>query len=119
MIQRKVRAEAKQDNQERKTRQRQLFPTQVNIDEKDSDFDFNSVKEYWLTKLSSEPKQFGIEEFADMLEKTGWFISDFQKAFIELQKEGKVRNLNASRIRPKHAIHFKDNNGEGEFLEKI
>ena len=76
LIQRKIRAQTKQESQVEKTKQMPLFPPQINLNERDSDFDINDVKKYWLTKLSNKPKQFGVEQFADMLEETGWFISD-------------------------------------------
>lgn len=119
LIQRKVRAQTKEESQIEKTKQRQLFPPQINLNSRDSDFNLKDVKKYWITKLSKEPKQFGIEQLAGMHEETGWFLSDFQRAFKELQIEGKAKNLEASRTRPKNAIHFNSNNGNGEFLEKI
>ena len=69
----------------------------------------------WLSKLSCEPRRFGDEELADMLEETGWFVSDFQKAFNELISEGQVKNLDTSRKRPVHAVHF----DKGEFLKRL
>ena len=71
--------------------------------------DLSEVKEYWLSKLAYTPKRFGLEKLADMLEETDWFISHFQAAFKELQKEGKVRNIDSARIRPKNVVHFHAN----------
>ncbi len=51
------------------------------------------IKPYWLQKLSSSGAWFGIEEIADMMEETGWFESEFQAAFHELEKEGKAKNI--------------------------
>ena len=45
-----------------------------------------------------------------MLHETGWFISDIQAAFADLLSEGKVKNLDAKRTRPKNPVNFK--NGE-------
>ena len=53
-----------------------------------------------------------------MLEETDWFISHFQAAFKELQKEGKVRNIDSARIRPKNVVHFHANKHTGELLKK-
>ena len=61
-------------------------------------------------------KSIGVEDIAEMLEDTGWFIGDFQSALLELLKDGKVENLDAKRMRSKHAIHFKDSNGKGEYI---
>jgi hypothetical protein len=41
-----------------------------------------------------------------MIEETGWFESDFQAAFHELEREGKVQNINAVRKRRTKFIHF-------------
>jgi len=81
--------------------------------------DIETVKNYWLQKLSIENRQFGTSELADMLEETGWFISDFQMAFKELENEGRVDNINSSRNRPKHPVHFGANRGRGELLRKM
>ncbi len=50
-----------------------------------------------------------------MLEETGWFICDFQKAFNELIDEGRVQNLDSRKKRPVHAVHF----DKGEYLVKL
>jgi three-Cys-motif partner protein len=118
IIQKKVRAKTKQEKRIEKTRQLEIF------DESDSSMgetiiDLSEVKDYWLSKLSYTPRRFGLEKLADMHEETGWFISHFQIAFKELQKEGKVRNLDSARIRPKNVVHFHANNHTGERLEKV
>ncbi len=78
-------------------------------------------EDYLLSKLSCEPKQFGVEEFADMIEETDWFICDFQIAFKELLDEGKAKNLDAKNIemRQKLFVNYKANKNRGEFLERI
>ena len=53
-----------------------------------------------------------------MLEETDWFISHFQAAFKELQKEEKVKNIDSGRIRPKNVAHFLANKHAGELLKK-
>ena len=65
--------------------------------------------------MTKKPKRFAYEELADMLEETGWFVIDFQKAFNELISEGKVKNLDAPRKRPVHAVHFE----KGELLRRL
>lgn len=118
IIQRKVRAKTKQEKRIEKTRQLEIF------DDSDdppngTNFDLSEIKEYWLSKLSYTPERYGLEKLADMLEETDWFISHFQAAFKELQKEGKVRNIDSARIRPKNVVHFHSNNHAGERLEKV
>ncbi len=112
-IQKNVRSQVKQNHRIAESRQMEF--DFVDFDSKNDESNLDEIKEYWLNKLSFEPKKFGIEELADMLEETGWFISDLQKAFKELIKEGKVVNCNTKRIRPKHVIHFNKN----EYLKKL
>ena len=114
LVQKFVRAKVKQERRIDKSGQKELFPAEMNIANEDK-VDLSDVKDYWLSKLSFKPKRFGIEELADMLEETDWFISDFQKAFNELISEGQVKNLDASRKRPVHAVHF----DKGEFLKGL
>ena len=54
-----------------------------------------------------------------MLEETGWFESDLQAAFGELQREDKVNNIDDNtQRRYKKFVHF-DNNNRGERLIKV
>lgn len=108
LVQKFVRAKVKQERRIDKSGQKELFPVEINIANEDK-VDLSDVKDYWLSKLSFKPKRFGIEELADMLEETDWFISDLQKAFKELIKDGKAENCHAKRVRPKHVVHFEKN----------
>jgi three-Cys-motif partner protein len=110
-----VRAEAKQRRRIRQTSQGELFPATAFLPIQNSSADPSRVKEYWLSKLESEPKRFGVDELADMLEETGWFISDFQSAFKQLQDDKKVKNLDARGTRRKNVVHFEP----GERLQKL
>ena len=114
LVQKIVRAQTKQERRIDKSGQLEFFTAEINIANGDK-VNLSDVKEYWLSKLSCKPKRFGDEELADMLEETGWFVSDFQKAFNELISEGKVKNLDAPRKRPVHAVHF----DKGEFLKRL
>ena len=69
--------------------------------------------------LAEKPRRFGLNDLADMLEETGWYISEIQKAFKKLEDEGKVKNFDSSRKRPKHVVHFTANNNQGELLGKL
>jgi three-Cys-motif partner protein len=87
-----------------------LFPAKPDfLPEDKNQVDIEDVKNYWLSKLSKTPKQFGEKSLAAMLEETGWMVSDLQKAFKELINEEKVKNLDGSRKRKKHFIHFEKN----------
>ena len=114
IIQKKVRAYTKQEKRIQKSKQQELFSSEVGIQD-DKKVELTEVKKYWLNQLSLTPKRFGVEELADMLEETDWFIRDFQKAFNELVAEGKVQNLGARKKRPVHAVHF----DTGEYLVKL
>jgi len=115
LVQRRVRAQARQDRRIEKSGQAEMFPAHAEMKKDEERADLTEVKDYWLTKLSTSPSLYGIVQLADMLEETGWFISDFQRAFKELEKEVKVKNQDAKRTRPVHAVNF----DKGEYLQKI
>jgi hypothetical protein len=116
--QRKARALAKQSKKVKRSGQLELFSADRFVGD-ELGVDSKKVKEYWLTKLSHAPKRFGVTEFADMQEETGWFMDDFQKAFLELEREGKVRNLASSGMRTENPVRYWANGNRGEPLEKI
>lgn len=113
-IQKRVRAKAKQNHRISKTGQQELFAPEIN-DSSKTDEDLAAVKSFWLKRLSDQPKHFGIEQLADMLEETGWFESDFQKAMKALIKDGKANNIDMKRNRPKNAVDF----NKGERVRRI
>lgn len=114
IIQKTVRAQARQDRRIENSGQGELFTVSTEIRDDDDRVDLSVVKDYWLNKLDYSPKLFGIAELADMLEETNWFITDFQNAFKELEKEGRVENLNAKRTRPVNVVDFE----KGESLKR-
>ncbi|MDD2539976.1 MAG: three-Cys-motif partner protein TcmP [Desulfuromonadaceae bacterium] len=115
LVQKRLRALAKQETQVESSGQMVLIAADESIKKEEGRADLSEVKSYWLTKLSSIPRHFGITELADMLEETDWFASDFQKAFKELDAEGKVKNLDAKKTRPVNAVNFE----KGEMLVKL
>jgi three-Cys-motif partner protein len=115
LVQKKVRALAKQNKRVQRNGQSELFPADAFVNENEGEHDLSMVKKYWLKNLPLGKKHFGIIELSDMLEETGWFPKDFQNALRELIKEGKVRNLNAKRVRSANAINFE----KGETLERL
>jgi three-Cys-motif partner protein len=110
-----VRAEAKQRRRIRQTSQGELFLATTFLPIQNTLADPMEVREYWLSKLDCNPKRFGVDDLADMLEETGWFISDLQSAFKQLQEENKVKNLDARGTRRKNMVHFE----QGERLQKL
>lgn len=114
-VQREVRAQAKQDRRVERTGQPELFNAEQAppADWKAAAKDYSAIdgaKTYWLKQLRKEPAAFDEAALARMLHETGWFISDIQAAFADLLSEGKVKNLDAKRTRPKNPVNFK--NGE-------
>jgi len=107
LIQRKVRANTKQNRRIENSGQSELFDASCTLSEGDK-IDLEVVKKYWLNKLSLVPKKFGIGELADMQEETGWFKSDFQNAFRELEKENKVINIDAKGKRRVNVVNFEN-----------
>jgi three-Cys-motif partner protein len=116
--QKKLSAQASQAKKIKRSRQLQLFAADKSVADQPR-VDSEKIKEYWLSKLSEVPQQFGVAEFADMLEETGWFVDDFQKAFLELEREGKVRNLASTGTRTENAIHYWANGNRGELLGRL
>lgn len=109
LVQKKIRALAKQEDRFERKGQYELFVAHEAVKEEDGRVDLSEVKTYWLNQLRTSPRTFGNDALADMLEETGWFASDLQKAFKELEAEGLVKNMNAKRVRPKNAVNFENN----------
>ncbi len=118
MEQRKARTQAGQAKKVKRSRQLEIFSADKFVGDEPR-VGSKEIKEYWLSKLSEVPKRFGVAEFADMLEETGWFVDDFQRAFFELEREGKVRNLASTGMRTEHAVHYWANGNRGELLERV
>jgi len=116
--QRKASAQASQAKKIKRSRQLELFSADKSVADEPR-VDSKRIKEYWLSRLSEVPKQFGVAEFADMLEETGWFVDDFQRAFLELEREGKVRNLASTGMRTENAVHYWANGNRGELLGRV
>jgi three-Cys-motif partner protein len=112
LIQRVVRIQVKQNANPN----RPLFEPEEEAEHiDDARVDLAEVKRYWLKKLSGKSAVFDEERLADMLEETGWLISDLEAAFMALQVDGKVENMEAKKWRSKHPIDFK----KGEQLRRL
>lgn len=105
-LQKIVRAQNKLDS----SKQRSFFTAEYMVEHEASTTpNLGNVKAYWLKQLSDQPMQYDEARLADMLEETGWLTRDFQDAFRELLVENKVENLDGGTRRPKHPIHFDEN----------
>ncbi len=118
LVQRRTREQTKQKKREARSHQWELFQSADGLHKKKRDTSAE-VKLYWLNRLTNSARQFGIEELADMLEETGWFESDLQAAFGELERAGKVKNLETTGKRRTKFIHFTENHNKGERLIKV
>jgi hypothetical protein len=116
--QKKVRALVKQSKKVKRSGQLEIFSADKFVGDEPAG-DLTKIKEYWLAKLSRAPKRFGVTEFADMLEETGWFMEDFQKAFLELEREGKVKNLASTGMRTENPVRYWVNGNRGELLARV
>ena len=115
--QRILRARSKQHKRIKDSGQLEIFSADKLIKDEDKVL-LPKVKEYWLSKLSHTPKLIRVARLAEMLEETGWFVGDFQRAFAELESEEKVQNLGSSAKRPINPVHFRANGNNGELLLK-
>ena len=120
-VQKAVRIQAKYDKKIEATGQCELFGALENVKVELGNVPIAVVKEYWLRQLTAQPQLFGIDKLADMLEDTGWFESNFQEAFHELQKERTVMNLDDAENskRRKKFVHFDANHNRGERLAMV
>ncbi len=113
LVQKQVRASAKQADREAKTGMRDMFRAETLAANEDHT-SLAEVERYWTHYLSEGVRRVDEEAFANMLEETDWFPGDFQRALKHLIDTGEVRNLDAPRARPKHPLHWQKN---GERLE--
>lgn len=102
IVQRKVHF----DTRQARTGHEDMFGIDDATVDKLESADIEEVKRYWLNRLEVTEAVYNEDDLAEMLEHTDWFIKDFERAFIELQSEGKVENLDAHRKRPAHPIKF-------------
>lgn len=111
-VQKLVRASTKQASRIEKTGQTELFRAGDLVGADEQPIDIAEVEQFWLDRLSNEPRKFGEAEFADLLEKTDWFPGDLQRALGNLIASGKVCNLDAEGKRRSRFLHFEKKNGE-------
>lgn len=102
IIQRKVRFDAKQA----KSGQPDMFGIDETVIREMEAADIEDVKRYWMNRLRTIESIYTEDDLADMLEDTDWLVSDFEEAFMALQSEGKVENVDARKKRSKHPVHF-------------
>lgn len=111
IVQKRVRAQTKQQHRVELTGQEDLFHGEfesIDADAADA-LEIDVLKAYWLDRLSTSPRRYGNEDLAGMLEDTNWFETDLQQAFRGLIDEGRATNLDTTGKRPKKPVHFAKN----------
>ena len=111
-IQKRVRASTKQSVRTKKFGMYELFDAQDFVDVEEGHASLKEVEQYWLKYLSGATRRVGEGEFANLLEDTDWFPGDFQRALGGLIDAKKVKNLDATRKRPKTPLHWWEKGGE-------
>lgn len=115
-VQKLVRASTKQASRVEKSGQEELFAARDLVDPDDQAVDIKEVEQFWLERLSDQPKRFAEAEFAALLEMMDWFPGDLQRALGNLISAGKVSNLSMNKSRKTKFLHFEKN---GELLQRI
>lgn len=110
IFQRKVHFETRQA----RTGQKDMFGIDSATIEQLESANIDKVKRNWMDRLETTARIYNEDDLADMLEDTDWLVSDFERAFKELQSEGKVENMDVQRKRPVHPINFE----KGERLRR-
>lgn len=110
-IQTEVRAAAQEARRSSMTHQLSLALPGVRTatDLMQEDATLQSVKAFWLQKLTHQPQRFGLPELADILEETNWRIGDLQRGLKELITQGFVENMDAKGTRRKNFVDFEKN----------
>lgn len=71
--------------------------------------DGHAVERRLLALITDVPLAFGEAVLADLLEDTGWFVRDIEAALQRLIARRAIQNLDAPKARPKHPVHFREN----------
>ena len=114
LVQKRVRASTMERARAEKSGMDDFFSAEAYVNAEKGHASLTEVEEYWRSYLSGGCKRVGEEEFANLLEDTSWFPGDFQRALGTLIDAGKVRNLDATKKRPKKPLHWEK---QGERLE--
>lgn len=118
LVQKQVRASAKQAARAAKTGIDDMFGDDAHVDSNAGHVSITEVMNYWVGYLAHGVRRVDEEQFSTLLEETDWFPGDFQRALKGLIDAGKVRNLDASRPRPKRPLHWESGGEQLELMEK-
>ena len=94
-VQRIIQQEYKLRQQISKSGMDDMFGNDIEISSNEYSDNRYMAKQYLLGYLSKEPVLIDTDKWADLLEESNLYPSDFQAAMKELVKEGVVKNLDA------------------------
>ncbi len=107
LIQKRIRVVKKMETRQRKSGIEDMFgETYDELVDGDEQASPDIVDQFWLGYLSSTPKVVDEDVFADILEQQGWTPNDLQASLARLISVGKVRNVDATNLRPKKPLHY-------------
>lgn len=103
VVQRITREEIRLRKQIEASESQDMFGDELEVNSTTHEYSDNryAAMEYLLSKLSSDPLLIDIEIWANFLEESEFYPSDFQMAMKELIKSGQVLNLDADPSRRK------------------
>lgn len=110
LVQRRVRAAAKDRARESKSGTKDMFGPESYVDD-NSAVGSLEVDQFWLGYLerAGGERRVGDADFAKILEDTDWFPGDLQTSLSRLIDARRVVNLDAPRKRPKNPLHWEEN----------
>ena len=112
IVQEQIRLDAKLRAKEERTGTGDLFASEedeATVTLQDAAGLQASLRAEWLEWLTDVPTAFTKNEFALMIEKTGAYPSQLQKALGSLITEGLVQNLDSKAKRRSKFVHFEKN----------
>ena len=94
-VQKKILTKLKMEKTEKRFQTQDLFGIEESLDILQKDNNVELAKKYLLEKLSKSQINLDYDTWADYLEESDLYPSDFQEAMKQLVRERKVENINA------------------------
>lgn len=112
IVQARVRAVKRFDEQAKKSRMEDMFADQAEEVSGEGRSTPDEVDDYWRKYLIDGAKLIDTAAFADILESTNWFPGELQASLVRLIEASQLENLDGgSKKRPAKPLHF-DKSGE-------
>ncbi|MDP2819127.1 MAG: three-Cys-motif partner protein TcmP [Polaromonas sp.] len=107
-----VRAQIRDDKKATKTRTDDLFSSEPSyVDDNEVKNNRSIIDDFWLKYIGTE-RVIDEVEFAKILEDNIWFPGELQASLGRLILQNRVKNLDASKPRPKKPLHYSERGGE-------